>query len=215
MALRYAACKLVKRNDWAARILSGFHTASSGGTLTDTLISTASPDFLAIVEDWFRRTPEIVILVPICHAAGCKDIEVMPTFEAFGARLARLQSRTAITVFRDHRLPLRGTIDDAFIQACIATIPDGTEYVVALSIPRTAEGRPGFIMNRARRTPNYASHLRSGAASQWWRVSTRLGSRTRTRSLPLTFRTPMASSDRERTDRTIYDSLEAEPSGAA
>src|SRR2546421_7398969 len=83
------------------------------------------------MEEWFRQRREILVLIRYAYAAGNRDFEVIPTFKAFCARLAKLAPRTSITAFRDHQLPLRGVVDDAFIQACLAAIPDGTEYVVA------------------------------------------------------------------------------------
>jgi hypothetical protein len=96
------------------------------------------------VEEWFRKRRDLLVLIRYAYMAGNRDLEVIPAFEALRTRMARLAPRTSITVFRDHQLPLRGVVDDAFIQACLAAIPDGTEYVVAETGLTTAGGQSWF-----------------------------------------------------------------------
>ena len=110
------------------------------------LISTASPQFLASVEDWFRSRLEILVVIRYSYAAGNRDIQFFTSFETFRKRLGELPAKTSITLLRDWQLPLRGIVDDAFIEICMATIADGTEYVVAETSHRTA-GKRSWLHN--------------------------------------------------------------------
>ena len=107
-------------------------------------MATTSPEFLSIVEPWFGVKPEVVLLVRYAYAAGNRDIELIPTLDAFRARMASLAPRTSVTAFRDHTLPLRGTVDDAFIARCLGAIPDGVEYIIVETKPKVA-GRYSWI----------------------------------------------------------------------
>jgi len=101
-------------------------------------IATTSPEFLSAVEPWFGEKPEILLLVRYAYAAGNRDIELIPTLDAFRVRMASLAPKTSVTAFRDHTLPLRGIVDDAFIARCLSSIPDGVEYVIVETKPKVA-----------------------------------------------------------------------------
>jgi hypothetical protein len=99
-------------------------------------IATTSREFLSTVKSWFGTRDEILLLIRYAYAAGNRDIEIISTAQDFAKRLAQLAPRTSITAFRDHTLPLRGVVDDAYIADCLATIPDGVEYVIVETKPR-------------------------------------------------------------------------------
>jgi hypothetical protein len=112
--------------------------------VNDHLISTASPEYLSTVEEWFKHRDEMIVLVRYVYCGGNTDIQLIPTFEAFRARLAQLRERDSVIVFRDHKLPLRGTVDDSFIERCLAAIPSGTEYVLVETELTTAGSQSWF-----------------------------------------------------------------------
>jgi hypothetical protein len=101
-------------------------------------MATTSSDFLSAVEPWFGAKPEILLLIRYPNAGGARDIELISTLDEFRARVANLAPKTSVTAFRDHTLPHRGTVDDAFIAHCLRAIPDGAEYVIAETKPRVA-----------------------------------------------------------------------------
>lgn len=104
-------------------------------------VATTSPDFLSAVEPWFQAGSEIVLLLRYAYAAGNRDVELIVGLDAFRERMKNLASKTSVTVFRDHKLPLRAVVDDLFIARCLAAIPDGTEYLIAETVPKVAGGR--------------------------------------------------------------------------
>jgi hypothetical protein len=101
-------------------------------------MATTSPEFLSAVEPWFGAKQEILLLIRYPNATGNRDIELISTFDAFRVRIASLAPKTSITAFRDHTLPLRGTVDDSFVARCLSAIPDGVEYVIAETKPKVA-----------------------------------------------------------------------------
>lgn len=69
-------------------------------------------------------------MIRYSHAAGAKDFEFFDSAEAFRSRLQRLSPRTCVTVFGGSQLPLRGRVDECFIQRGVALVPDGAEFLV-------------------------------------------------------------------------------------
>jgi len=49
-----------------------------------------------------------------------------------------LPASTEVIAFTKPQLPLRGVVDDAFIASCLSRIPEGSEFLVAETVPRTA-----------------------------------------------------------------------------
>jgi hypothetical protein len=92
--------------------------------------------FLEKLKHWFRCQPEILALIRYSHAAGSKDFEFFSSFQAFKKAIRSLPPLTCVTVFRQPQLPLRGIVDDGFIDACLKTIPDGSEYLLVEGIKR-------------------------------------------------------------------------------
>jgi hypothetical protein len=93
--------------------------------------STNDPDFREQAARWIAERQEASGLIRFSHAAGSKSFEFFDSAAAFQARLQELPSRTCVTIFGERQLPLRGVVDDDFIRQASASIPDGTEYLVA------------------------------------------------------------------------------------
>lgn len=93
--------------------------------------STDSPAFLESVKTWLAENGEVLVLVRFSHAAGNQVFEFFTSFPAFEERIAQLRPMTCITVFREKQLPLRGSIDETFVEAALALVPDGKEYLIA------------------------------------------------------------------------------------
>lgn len=98
--------------------------------------ATTSPLFLAPLEQWLKSQGEILVLIRYAYAGGSKSFEFFSSFEALSERLKSLPAQTSVIVFRQPQLLLRGTVDDAFIEACLDYLPDGSEYLVTELTPR-------------------------------------------------------------------------------
>ncbi|HEV3446917.1 MAG TPA: hypothetical protein VG099_19925 [Gemmataceae bacterium] len=94
--------------------------------------------FLERVASWMQRSGEVLVILRYLRAAGAKDFALCRSRGDFEALVESLPTGTDIEVFRDHQLPLRGIVDEAFIALALNAIPDGQEYLIV-----TTEVRPG------------------------------------------------------------------------
>ena len=101
------------------------------------LTASTDTEFLSTIEHWLRSQSEVLVLIRYSHAAGKKSFEFFSSPPALFERLRRLPPLTAVTVFRQPQLALRGIVDDGFIESCLFTIPEGSEFVVIETVPRT------------------------------------------------------------------------------
>jgi hypothetical protein len=113
--------------------------------------STTDKEFLKTLKDWLDSQSEIMVLIRYSRAAGDKSFEFFTSFAALSERMHQLGPQTCITAFRRPQLPLRGVVDDAFIDACLRNIPDGSEFVVVETVRRTA-GQYSWFHNAAGET---------------------------------------------------------------
>lgn len=100
--------------------------------------STADKKFLKTLEDWLRGESEIMILIRYSRAAGNKSFEFFNSFATLRGRLAQLKAETSVTAFRKPQLPMRGRVDDEFIEKGLSFVPAGSEFLVLEMDPRMA-----------------------------------------------------------------------------
>jgi hypothetical protein len=105
--------------------------------------STKDPAFLARTARWLAERHEVLALIRYSRAAGAKDFEFFDSVEAFQARLRDLPPQTCVTVFGERQLPLRGRVNDDFIQQALALIPDGTEFAL-VGLERVRHGESAW-----------------------------------------------------------------------
>jgi len=110
--------------------------------------STQDPTFISTVQAWIESKKEVFALIRFHAAAGSKSFEFFQSMDAFKNRLNELHARTCITVFRDPQLPLRGCVDEEFIQTALAAIPDGAEFLV-VALELTTIGRASWFHDAA------------------------------------------------------------------
>ncbi|PKN91527.1 MAG: hypothetical protein CVU44_19420 [Chloroflexi bacterium HGW-Chloroflexi-6] len=96
--------------------------------------------FLLTVKDWIEQNKEVLVLLRYSRAAGSKDFELFNSFASFEHRLSLLSPQTSIIVFGTPQLPIRGTVDNNFINQALSLIPDGAEFLIFNPIP-THEGK--------------------------------------------------------------------------
>lgn len=100
-------------------------------------VPTTDPKFIVTLETWLRDRPELLLLIRYSHAAGSKDFELFTSIDALTTRIGELPPLACVTVFRQPQLPLRGIVDGEFITACLDEIPDGAEFLVVETVPRS------------------------------------------------------------------------------
>ena len=54
--------------------------------------------------------------------------------------MRQLSPQTSVIAFRQPQLPVRGVVDDTFVEKCLSAIPDGPEFLI-LETVRKAYGR--------------------------------------------------------------------------
>lgn len=101
-------------------------------------ISTRDTRFLRTVESWLHERSEVLALIRFSRAAGSKSFEFFSLLIDLTRRERELSPSTNIIIFRALQLPLRGVIDDSFIEKCISSIPENSEFLVVETAPRTA-----------------------------------------------------------------------------
>lgn len=115
------------------------------------LISTNDELFLTTVERWIQSQGEIFATIRYSRAAGSKSFEFFTSFHSFSDRIRNLPEQTSVIVFRERQLPLRGVVGDDFINKCLSTIPDGTEFLIVETTKQTA-GRHSWFHAEAGET---------------------------------------------------------------
>ena len=101
------------------------------GSVLNTYVSTDDPAFRSTIADWLAQSGELAIHLRFNRGGGVCSFELLSSLPSFAARLGELRPRTFVSVFRDPQLPQRGRVDEAFIAAALASLPKGTEYLVA------------------------------------------------------------------------------------
>jgi len=105
---------------------------------------TTDKTFLGTLEAWFRTQPEILVLIRVRCGAGSKDFELFCSFEALLSRIYELRAGTCVTVFKQPQLPIRGVVDEAFIDKCLSNIPEGAEYLMVETV-KTFAGKASWF----------------------------------------------------------------------
>jgi len=98
--------------------------------------ATTDPGFLQTLDSWFLTQPEVLLLIRYSHAAGTREYEFFRSFRDVTERLSKLPHLACITAFKQPQLPIRGVVDDHFIDQCLQNIPDSSEYLVTETVRR-------------------------------------------------------------------------------
>jgi hypothetical protein len=107
-------------------------------------ISATHPDFLGTLERWLSGLPEMLVMIRYSAAAGNRDFELFSSFEVLSNRISQLPPSTSIIAFRQPQLPMRGVVDEVFIARCLSYVPDGAEFLVVETVPRSVGGKSTF-----------------------------------------------------------------------
>lgn len=101
-------------------------------------VASTDPEFLRTIESWCSVEPEVLALVRFRCGAGSREYRVFSSYSALLEMIRGAPAGACITVFRHLNLPLRGVVDELFIQKCLAAMPDATEYLMFETVPTVA-----------------------------------------------------------------------------
>jgi hypothetical protein len=116
-----------------------------------TLTASTDKTFLSKLEQWLLSQPEVLVLIRYANSAGSKSYEFFSSYVLLIERLRQLPPRTSVIVFKQAQLPIRGIVNDAFIEHCLLAIPDGSEFLVVETEKRTY-GKASWFHNVAGET---------------------------------------------------------------
>lgn len=123
-------------------------------------LSIEDKTFQVTIEQWLKRSSEVSMLIRYSSSAGAKDFEFFHLMEDLTKRLRELPSRTCVTVFRDLQLPLRGKVNDEFINSARNQIPNGMEYLI-VGLKKIVEGNASrFIFLAGESHDELVEHLK-------------------------------------------------------
>jgi len=92
-------------------------------------ISTSDPAFREQAARWFSEQEELLALFQYAYGGGSMDFLLFGSFEGFNDQLRMFSPQTRVTLFREAQLPVRGTVNKAFISDVLKILPDGSEYL--------------------------------------------------------------------------------------
>jgi hypothetical protein len=110
--------------------------------------------FLATVRRWILATGEVLVVLKYLRGGGAKDLALVTTVEAFDRLVDVCPVGTNIIVIRDPRLPLRGVVDDDFVQRALDLMAESAEYLFVVTTP-SSPGDP-----RCKGEFDFAANLR-------------------------------------------------------
>src|SRR5580765_6701985 len=108
-------------------------------------IPITDPKVSTTLEKWFRLQPEILARIRRPRS-GSEEFQFFSSHDALTDIMRESVPYTWFTIFEKPQLPLRGVVDDAFIERCLASIPDGSEYLIVETAP-TVAGKVSWFHN--------------------------------------------------------------------
>lgn len=94
--------------------------------------------FRSTVADWLDQQAELLVMFQYPYVGGSKDYELHSSAESIFERVANVPAQTAVTVFRQPQLQLRGVVTPDFIEMALSSIPDGVEFLLVETTLTTA-----------------------------------------------------------------------------
>ena len=92
--------------------------------------STNDAAFRSTVERWIDESGEVLAVIRFAGGAGSRSFEFFTSIDAFIERIDELPPSASVTVLAELQLPIRGRVDDDFIQHACASIRDGDEWLI-------------------------------------------------------------------------------------
>lgn len=131
-------------------------------------------NFLNQVKDWFKKTQDIFVFVRYSATAGNKDCFWFSDYDSFYHTIEKFPANADVIVFEDNQFPLRGIVDEAFIQNILSTFPDNTELSFVDKITPSNGLIDLYYCDSHRDIKEslaefYGEPIAIGLKSQWWR----------------------------------------------
>ncbi len=101
-------------------------------------VASTDTTFLETIESWCRGQKEVLALVRFRCGAGSREYRLFSSYSALLELIRASPAGACITIFRNPKLPLRGTVDERFIKTCLAAIPEGAEYLIFETVETVA-----------------------------------------------------------------------------
>ncbi len=91
--------------------------------------------FLLEAERILAARGETLVEVCYAYAAGSRDFWLIQSSLALQERLGTLPARTLVNIYRRYDLSLRGSVDEALIQAAVKLLPTDAPYLIVYCQP--------------------------------------------------------------------------------
>ena len=98
-----------------------------------------SDDYRSTVSSWLRGAGELFVVLRYLRAGGAKEYAFIRNDAEFDRLLHVCPVGTDIVVFRDPQLPLRGTVDAAFIDTATERLKEWKEYLFVVLPAKSAD----------------------------------------------------------------------------
>jgi len=108
--------------------------------------SALDPQFAGTLEQWLGEQGELLVMFRYPNAGGSRDFEIHSSLSTIMKRLSEVPPQTSVIAFRKPQLPIRGVSTPALVEAALARIPDGTEFLIVETV-LTTHGRHSWYRN--------------------------------------------------------------------
>ncbi len=100
--------------------------------MTDTTQHRSTDDaaFRSAVDGWIIDNGEVLAVIRFAGGAGSKSFEFFTSIDALIRRINELPPSASVTVIAERQLPIRGRVDDDFIQRALTSNRHGDEWLI-------------------------------------------------------------------------------------
>jgi len=95
-----------------------------------TPLSTNDQEFISQATTVLEQLGEIFCVIRFNASAGNRSYEFFRSVESFRDLLSKLPEKSSVIVFKRPQLPIRGVVNDNFIENAIQSLPAATECTI-------------------------------------------------------------------------------------
>jgi hypothetical protein len=86
---------------------------------------------IALLSDWLAETHELLVIIYFPHSAGLQDIYFVESLPELRKVLSEQTfPEIRISIFREKQFPLRGQVNNSFIEQALKSMADGKRYTI-------------------------------------------------------------------------------------
>jgi hypothetical protein len=93
-------------------------------------ISIYDKSVIATIQEWIRATSEVFVELYYPHSSGSGTYYFVSSFSQFSEMTEEARSGAIFLVLRQPQFPIRGAVNDSFIEKTLEAIPDGERYAI-------------------------------------------------------------------------------------